>query len=54
MKSQKKDEKKTTVSTQVKKPRFHVEKLEQRIAPWCPHINPHGKCVGWRSVRGDL
>ena len=48
------NEKKAEICDSTKKTRFRIEKLEERIAPWCPKINPHGKCVGWRKVRGDL
>ncbi len=55
MKSQTEEQK----TSETKKPRFKIEKLEERIAPRCSprnfrcdphggygHYNPHGKLVG--------
>ena len=42
MKSQTAEQK----TNETKKPRFKIEKLEERIAPKNCHYNPHGKLVG--------
>jgi hypothetical protein len=47
MEPRKEDRKTTEGLGQAKKPRFSIQKLEERIAPWCSgKVNPHGKCVG--------
>jgi len=34
-----------------RKSRFQIIKLEERIAPHCSHVNPHGKVVGHDTSR---
>jgi hypothetical protein len=51
MKPRNEEQKLTEGQTQTKKPRFKIEKLEERIAPKrskgiCFDANPHGKLVG--------
>lgn len=45
MKPRNKQERFTAARSKAAKPRFHIEKLEERVAPRC-HWNPHGKFVG--------
>jgi hypothetical protein len=52
MKPQNEEQKLTEGQTKAKKPRFKIDKLEQRIAPFhhnkgiCFEMNPHGKLIG--------
>ena len=45
MKSRTRETKAAASHEKDRKPRFRIEKLEERIAPKV-HLNPHGKLVG--------
>jgi hypothetical protein len=45
MKPRNEEQKLAEGQTKARKPRFQIEKLEERIAPAC-HYNPHGNRVG--------
>lgn len=51
MKPQDEPQRLTESQSKARKPRFRIEKLEERIAP-AAHYNPHGDLVGHNGCHG--